>query len=320
MTAPSTAEDPSETIGSAAPGDIRAAADPVLVFDPGTGRPVYVARGRANRPVTATAGCPFCPGGRDAADGAAAWAIPNRWPPIARGRCEVLIHSPRHDLDFATMGPADAERVIDLWADRSLRMAAQPDVRTVLVFENRLATAGATVEHPHSQLFGLPFVPPMLRPAARHTAAACTDCLPAEPRRTVAEAGGWRLAVPEAPPAPYALRITPAGHVPNLAALDPASRAALAAALTDAVRRLDALFGEPMPYQLWVNQSFADGAETEPAAPVHLAVMLCGLLVRPGRLRILGAAELATGVLFTPTAPDEAADALRAIDSTAEHG
>jgi len=68
------------------------------------------------------------------------------------------------------------------------------------------------------------------------------------------------------------------------------------------VQRLDALFGRPMPYQLGVPRiEFG-----------HLSATIGGLLCGPDRLRILGAAELATGLYFSPLSADRAAAALRA--------
>ena len=59
------------------------------------------------------------------------------------------------------------ERLLDLKQDRRLRY--------ILVFKNQGAAAGATLEHPHSQLIALPVVPDFVREeiegARRHFAA-----------------------------------------------------------------------------------------------------------------------------------------------------
>ncbi|MFF1708294.1 DUF4931 domain-containing protein [Streptomyces sp. NPDC058252] len=279
-------------------------AAPVLIADDLTPRHVYVAAGRARRPVSVAAGCPFCPGGREVPADFETAAFPNRWPPIAPDRCEVLVHSPHHDEDFATMSPQAARRVVDLWAWRGAALADLDDVRCVLVFENRGAVAGATVEHPHSQVFALPVTPPLVEDGP--PAALCPACARPDAALLIEEATGWRAAVPTAPPSPYAVRLTAPQHVASLAELDAAERDGLAGALVRTVRRLDALFHEPMPYQLWTTRP----AHGEPGG--HLSVTVAGLLRSPGRPRILGAAELATGLYFTPVGPAEAAAALRA--------
>ncbi|MFI1357954.1 DUF4931 domain-containing protein [Streptomyces sp. NPDC020898] len=293
--------------GTAVPGP---AASPVLVADDLTPRRVYVASGRARRPVSVAEGCPFCPGGREVPADFETTAFPNRWPPIATGRCEVLVHSPDHAQDFATMSRGEARRVVDLWARRGEALAGLDDVRCVLVFENRGAAAGATVEHPHSQIFALSVLPPLLGPAQEPgpSAPPCPACAEPDAALLVEERDGWRAAVPPAPPAPYTVRLTAPRHVTSLAELDPAERDGLATALVGTVRRLDRLFHEPMPYQLWTSRS----AHGSPGG--HVSVTVAGLLSRPGRPRILGAAELATGLYFTPVGPAETAAALRATD------
>jgi hypothetical protein len=73
------------------------------------------------------------------------------------------------------------------------------------------------------------------------------------------------------------------------------------------VRRLDALFHKLMPYQMWILQ----------VPDAHLSVTISGLLRDAGRLRILGAAEAATGLSFSPLAPRKSAAALRAVTLSA---
>jgi UDPglucose--hexose-1-phosphate uridylyltransferase len=297
------------------PADLVAASSgrPVLVGDDLTPRQVFVAADRASRPTFDGDDCPFCPGGREVPTAVGAVAVPNRWPPILRGRAEVIVHGPVHDRDFASMAPSEVRAVVDLWVDRSVALGRLEDVRSVLVFENRGEAAGATVEHPHSQIFALPVVPPML--AAPAGSDDCVACLGAGRPARVAERfvdshDGWLAVVPPASPSPYAIRLTPSRHVTTLTDLTSVERDGLAVNLTRTVRRLDGLFGSRMPYQLWVHQpTDHDG---------HLSVTLAGLLRAPGKVRILGAAELATGLLFVPIDPAAAASALRRTAVPAE--
>ncbi|MGA5430165.1 galactose-1-phosphate uridylyltransferase [Streptomyces koyangensis] len=281
------------------------ARSPHRALDPLSYRTVFIADGRAGRPQNGDDDCPFCPGGREApAPYGAPYAFANRWPALGEDRCEVVVHG-GHESGFATMEPAQVRQVVDLWALRSRVMAGREGVRAVLVFENRGAAAGATVAHPHSQVFGLPLVPDLLR--SRTQPADCPLCRAAGEDRQVSRSPGWRTEVPSAPPSPYTVQLVPERHVGTLAALDPDERDGLAGALRDAVARLDQLFGEPMPYHLWVREDTASAA----GGGDHLHVVISALLRSPGRLRILGAAEMATGLLFTPLSPRNAAAALR---------
>src|SRR5580765_7276573 len=75
------------------------------------------------------------------------------------GAHEVIIETPDHDRPLAAMAESEIERV--LWAYRERILDLQKDVRLkyILVFKNHGAAAGATLEHPHSQLIALPIVP-----------------------------------------------------------------------------------------------------------------------------------------------------------------
>ena len=101
-------------------------------------------------------------------------AFVNRWPALPDDRCEVVLYTSRHDATFASLGVEGARRVVDLWADRSAALGARGDVAYVLVFENRGAEVGATIAHPHGQIYAFDLVPP----AAARRATSSPTALP----------------------------------------------------------------------------------------------------------------------------------------------
>ncbi len=86
--------------------------------------------------------------------------FPNRWPPLDGDRAEVVLYTPDHDATFASLGAAGARKVVDLWAERTAALGGRDDVDYVLVFENRGPEVGATIAHPHGQIYGYDAVPP----------------------------------------------------------------------------------------------------------------------------------------------------------------
>jgi UDPglucose--hexose-1-phosphate uridylyltransferase len=78
-------------------------------------------------------------------------------------RCEVILYAPEHDATFWSLGAKRARRVVDLWAERSAALGARPDIAYVLVFENRGESVGATIPHPHGQIYAFDFVPDLPR-------------------------------------------------------------------------------------------------------------------------------------------------------------
>ena len=275
--------------------------------DPLTGTPVVIVAERQDRPNLPGAGCPFCPGGLEAPGPYDVRWFPNRWPPLPDGRSEVVLNTPRHDAAFASLGAEGALRVVDLWAQRTAALGARSDVGYVLVFENRGPEVGATIAHPHGQIYAYAEVPPV--PRRELAGSACVLCRSPAADRVVCRADGWRAAVPEAPSWPFELLIAPDDHIPDLPSAGTA-RSGLAGVLVDALGRLDLLFDAPMPYMLWIHQRPTDGGDWPRA---HLHVHIAPVLRAPGTPRFVAAAEVGGGVVFNPVDPLGAAAALRRI-------
>jgi UDPglucose--hexose-1-phosphate uridylyltransferase len=282
-----------------------------LRFDELTGRATLVAPGRQHRPSLGAGGdgCPFCIGGVEAPEPYDAKVIPNRWPPFPAGRAEIVLYTPEHDRALWQLGARGVGRVVDLWAERTEVLGRRDDVDYVLVFENRGPEVGATVPHPHGQVYALTDIAEEalveLRRAARD---GCALCRRPDRSLVVAETDTWTAWVPHASAYPYGLLLAPDTHRPDLAALDGPQRDGLAALLADVLARFDHLFESPLPYMLWIHQRPTDGGEW-PEAHVH--VHLVSPLRSPGTLRHVAAGELGSGLYVNPVAPEDAASQLR---------
>jgi UDPglucose--hexose-1-phosphate uridylyltransferase len=287
-----------------------------LRWDALSGAWVGIAGARQRRPNRPAEDCPFCVGGLEAPEPYVVRAFANRWPmfapgePIApaagdvrlpaRGASEVVLYSPEHDASLASLGAAGIRRVVDLWAERTEALLARPEIAYVLVFENRGADAGATIPHPHGQIYAFPFVPPV--PAREAEVAArdgCALCAEEPGDRLVRDGERWQAYVPFASAWPYGLLLAPRRHAASLADLDGAERDGLAAALADVLGRYDLLFDRPFPYMLWIHPG------------VHLHVHLATPWRTGGTMRWVAAGEVGSGTLTNPVVPEEAAAALR---------
>ena len=266
----------------------------------------YVVGSRQGRPNRPSTDCPFCVGGLEAPDPYDVRWFVNRWPAMDDDRCEMVLYTPEHDAEFWTLGVDGARRVVDLWAERTAALGARDDVEYVLVFENRGAEVGATIPHPHGQIYAYPEVPPVpLRELV--DGVLVPDLVPDD--LTVARHGDWLTWVPHAPTWPYELRLAPLTEAPDLVD-ERCDRDGLAAALGDGRARLDQLFDEPMPYMLWIHQRPTDGRDW-PGARVHVHV--APLHRSKGVQRYVAAAEQGGGVYFDPVTPTDAAAQLRAL-------
>jgi len=278
------------------------------IIDPLTGSPVVIVGGRQTRPNNPTGMCPFCPGGLEAPEPYDVFSFVNRWPPLPGGRAEVVLYTSDHTGLFWTMGRSHIKKVIELWEQRTVDLGNRPDVAYVLVFENRGAEVGATIAHPHGQIYGFDFVPPKARYELETDSCALCTADPGD--RLVSISESWRAWVPEAASWPYELLIAPTEHFGDLPAAAK-RRSDLADILADTLARLDQLFDGPMPYMMWIHQRPPDGGDW-PNAHVHFHIS--PLLRAPNTQRYVAAAEQGSGVYFNPVAPMDAAAAMRLLD------
>lgn len=75
------------------------------------------------------------------------------------GAHEVIIHSPNHDLLLPLMNEKQIELVLKSYLIRYKELSEDPNLKFIHIIVNHGKEAGASLDHPHSQLFGLPIVP-----------------------------------------------------------------------------------------------------------------------------------------------------------------
>lgn len=275
-----------------------------------TGATVQIVPGRQGRPNAPAGPCPFCVGGLESPEPYTVRAFANRWPSFPGDRCEVVLYGPEHGASLARLGPERARSVVELWADRTQALGRRADVEYVLVFENHGSEVGATIDHPHGQIFAYPSVPPNAATVLERLEAGAS-LFEADPDgvRVIAEQDGWRAWVPAAAAHPHHVRLAPLERRPDLVSLGAGERDALAQMLTDVLGRMERAFEPSMPYMFWFVQRPSDG---RPWARAWLHLEVVSPWRAQGVARFVAAGELGGGVLINPVDPDDAAARLRA--------
>jgi UDPglucose--hexose-1-phosphate uridylyltransferase len=181
-----------------------------------------------------------------------------------------------------------------------------PNGEYVIVFENRGAEIGATISHPHGQIYAFDHVPP--RPA--RMIAAGWEPVVASAEHVILEVDGWRVFSEYAAVYPVSIRIAPVHRIADLADMNAVDRAVLAATLVRVFAALDALFDAPLPYMMWINQA-ARTRDDWPDAWFNIEI------VSPWRAkglpRFIAGVEVASGEFFNPVDPADVAARLRAL-------
>jgi UDPglucose--hexose-1-phosphate uridylyltransferase len=280
-------------------------------------------------------GCPLCPGGPELAFGYDAAVFGNRFPsftldppPVpdpadpryapALGACEVVMFTERHEGNFGTLTPAETARVVAVWRDRTADLWTDERLAFVMPFENRGGEIGATLSHPHGQIYAFADLPPWIerRVAAleqgRAGTGACVSCgVVAEQLasdRIVHADPHWAVGVPFAPRWPYEVHVRAVRHgARRLTDLTAAESRALAGALHAVVARYNGLFGFELPYMMVVHEAPRGSMDW------HLAVELYPPHRSERLTKIRASVETATLLFINDTLPEASAARLQAV-------
>jgi UDPglucose--hexose-1-phosphate uridylyltransferase len=316
-----------------------------LRLNPMTGRWVTIAGERALRPadfarhrlpVEAEPGrpCPFCPGNEEATPPAletygrdGGWqvrVVPNLYPAFTgnevfevrevgqvfaqapgSGIHEVLVLTPDHAASWADLDDLQAGLVMAAVRDRMEDHARQPAVHYTQMIVNHGREAGASLEHPHGQLLGMPFVPGELTDEfagfARHDGCLLCTVAAAEAEadvRVVQQDERVQVCCPFWSGTPYEMLVIPRHHEATLEQAAPADLVAVGRGLRDALARLRSTV-EDAPYNVVFHT-----APHRHEGPFHWHVH-----VLP-RLTSVAGFEQGTGVMINVVAPEVAAEQL----------
>jgi UDPglucose--hexose-1-phosphate uridylyltransferase len=272
--------------------------------------------------------CPLCPtrpGGDPTEIPFSSFEIAvfdNRFPAFTapHGAAEVVVYTDEHEGSLATLSPQRAEDLMWVWRHRYAELGAREDVAYVMIFENRGVEVGVTIHHPHGQIYGYPFLPPVptLELAADRRLGGCAPCALlraelADGRRILFENDGAVAYVPYAARWAYEVHVCVRAHRASLLECEPEELRQLAEALQTLVRGYDALFERPFPYVMVVHQAptGAAGAEGLGAPHGHLHVEFYPPLRTADKLKYLAGSEQGAGTFIADTVPEESASALR---------
>jgi UDPglucose--hexose-1-phosphate uridylyltransferase len=280
------------------------------------------------------AGCPFCPGNepqlptvikerRDADD--AQWqtrVVPNKFPALTTeastarfsrgpyvamesyGQHEVIIESPRHDHDLATMPQAQVAALVETYYERYLDLRENSANLLILIFRNHGQRAGASLIHPHSQVIATGVVPRYIRWREEEAARYFDEwgrCVYCDMLAFELENQSFAAFIPFAAEAPFETWIVPKRHEADFGQTSAAERRDLSSALHTLLVRLRARLSDP-DYNYTINT--ATRTTNQPQAHWYLRI-------RP-RLVTRAGFEIGSGMRINPSLPEADAAFLRA--------
>ena len=294
-----------------------------------------------------TKNCPFCPGnekmtppeivahremGKPNSPGWSIRVIPNKYPALEDkgeldkmglgiydkmngvGAHEVIIDIPEHMHDIADISDRQAEEVVWSYHGRSTDLRKDPRFKYILIFRNYGRSAGASLEHPHSQLIALPIVPKRVNEELQFSMEyfnykdRCVFCdivsqELGDKERIVEENKFFISFCPFVSRFPYETWILPKSHESHFVELRKEEVRPLGTILRNTMARLKKLLNDP-PYNYIIHTSPINGHEKE-FYHWHIEIM-------PKLVNVAGF-EWGSGFYVNPVPPEIAARNLKSV-------
>jgi len=228
------------------------------------------------------------------------------------GAHEVVIETPRHAETLATLPLKGVESVLWAYRARIVDLKRDQRLRYVLVFKNHGVSAGASLEHPHSQIIALPVVPRRVAEEIEGAKAyfqykdRCVFCdiirqELQQKKRIVSENKSFLSVAPFASRFPFETWILPKTHYPSFEEMEPSRYEEAAQLLSDTLQRMNRVLNDP-PYNYIIHTSSFSGSDND-HYHWHFEIM-------PKLTKVAGF-EWGTGFYINPTPPEEAAEYMR---------
>ena len=291
--------------------------------------------------------CPFCQGnehmtppeivahrktGKPDSPGWTVRVVPNKYPALGSegalkkigigifdrmngvGAHEVIIDIPDHMMDIADISDTQAEELIWSYLGRSTDLRKDKRFKYILIFRNYGKSAGASLEHPHSQLIALPIVPKRVNEELKSSMEyfnykdRCVFCDVvnqelADTERIVEENEFFIAFTPFVSRFPYEMWIMPKSHQSHFISIEKEEVGPLGSILRNSMKKLKKLLDNP-PYNYIIHTSPINGLEKE-YYHWHIEIM-------PKLVNVAGF-EWGSGFYVNPVPPEVAAKNLKGI-------
>ena len=261
--------------------------------------------------------CYFCPGNEhmtppeiDRIEKGGKWEIrcfPNKFPAFsidskkAHGRHEVIVETPEHGKTLSELSEENLLDYLSMIRRRMEDAKKDPLLSYTCVFKNEGKLAGASLEHSHTQLVGMPFVPDFVKKLGKK--AAKFPKLAGQGKSVFAANAHFVALCPKASRFHLEAWIVPLSPAASLLEIEGERLSALASILKSVLLAIDATSGFG-PY----NIVFHSCPHATGAFPFHVQIL--------PRLSTWAGFELGTDVVMLSELPEDSAKALRATLSS----
>lgn len=221
------------------------------------------------------------------------------------GHHEIVIETPDHNTTLALMSVPEVEAVIDAYYQRYTELMRIRENLWMIIFRNHGRSAGASLQHPHSQIIATPIVPRHRRwhedEAQRYFdewgRCAYCDMLEFEESEQLRVVGGnehFLAFIPFAAEVPFEVWILPKRHQSDFGAMTKEHRSAFADILKNILARL---------YYKLNNPDYNYAIITAARYKIEEPQLHWYCQIRP-RLTTAAGFEIGSGISINPSLPE----------------
>ena len=240
------------------------------------------------------------------------------------GAHEVVIEHPEASWDMANATPSEMGEVLDAYIGRNRVLSDDERFRYILTFRNAGTAAGASINHPHSQIIALPIIPRQTRDqlhvAREHYRAKRRSIFGDLVRqelnsgaRVVESNQHFVVLCPYASRFPFEMQIFPLRQQHDFTRMNDDEKASLSEVLPRTLKRIQVGLGN-LAYNLMLQT--APVTKPRAGSPDYWGTIeqdFCWRIDILPRLTQVAGFEWGTGVYINPVAPEEAAPFLREL-------
>ncbi len=311
-----------------------------LRYNPLTDEWVIISAETQKRPVQPSQqSCPICIGGAELAEEYDLVSFDNKFPALLReppeikednffqrrksyGVCEVVVYTSDHQTALPGMPLKQIEKLVEMWVDRTVELSNYEFVKYIFIFENRGKEVGASLSHPHGQLYAFPFIPKRISAKLeamkkwykeKNSCVVC-DIVNQEllkKERIVCQTNHFIAVVPFYARFPFEVHIYPKRHVSYITQLSGEERTDFALILKLVTLKYDALFQQEFPYMMMFFQGPVNVAFNEEV--FHFHVEFNPPKRDKDKIKWMASVETGTWAFINPIVPEQAAKMLREL-------
>jgi UDPglucose--hexose-1-phosphate uridylyltransferase len=238
----------------------------------------------------------------------------------ALGIAKVVCYDPRHNITLSQMKLQQVTKVFAAFQREMIEFERNPDIKSVLIFENKGEAVGVSNSHPHCQIYATDFSFKLVEQQIRiadhyqksHHKNIFEEIILHEKKdsiRVIAENENAIAFIPFFARYAYEVMIFPKKNHQSLITLSAQELSDLAAVFHQVVRRMDMNFQMDFPYVMSIMQAPVDG-KIYPDFRMHL--WLQPPYRQPGLIKYLAGPEIGAGNFMADTMPeDKAAELLK---------